>query len=277
MEKGVALILQAICLQDLDEYRASIRLESFCREFGVGRRDGRVFRFDATTREKIKGILAAHNYDWRQDISAFNQMSRAEVSQLSGNEKDTSRPVRVGRVAIKSLPGRPLLFSSGEVHLPPGANLDVSMEWIAANSLHESVLVIENWECFERSHEVGLLLEVDGNPLVVYRGDKDVYSTAHSYALLKVLKRPVIAFVDFDPAGILIAKTLPYFEAMLVPSDEVLNDLLEKGCPQRFSVQYSSHTVGTLESLESSQLRQVWGLIKSRARAAPQEKMISKC
>jgi hypothetical protein len=222
MEKGVAKILATICQNACEDYPAGKSLEIFCAEYGVGYRDGKSFRFDATTREKLKGLLLASHYDWRSDIASFNQMSRAEVSRLSSNEKDTSRRVREGKVAIKSLPGRPLLLTTGPVTLPPGINLDVGFEWVTANTLHDSVLVIENWECFERAHDVALLAEIPGNPLVVFRGDPTVYKVGFTHALLELLQKPVAAFVDYDPAGIVIAQGLPCWKVVM-PSDSQSN------------------------------------------------------
>ncbi|WP_274645014.1 DUF7281 domain-containing protein [Pseudomonas serbica] len=277
MEKGVAKILATICQNACEEYPAGKGLEAFCEEYGVGYRDGKSFRFYATAREKIKRILLASNYDWRSDISTFNQLSRAEVSRLSNNEKDTSRPVREGKVAIKSLPGRPLLLTTGPITLPPGTNLDVGFEWVAANIRHDSVLVIENWECFERAHDVELLGEIPGNPLVVFRGDPTVYKVGFTHALLEQLQKPVAAFVDYDPAGIVIAQGLPCFESFVAPSDEVLELLLEGGNGERFAEQYSSNTVKVLDTLEHEQLRHAWQLINKHGKALPQEKMISLC
>lgn len=277
MEKVVAKILATICQNACEEYSAGKALEGFCAEYGVGYRDGKSFRFNATTREKIKGILHASGYDWRFDISTFNDMSRAEASRHSQNEKDTSRPVREGRVAIKSLPGRPLLLTTGPMTLPPGTNLDVGFEWVAANSLHDSVLVIENWECFERAHDVELLTDIPGNPLVVFRGDPTVYKIGFTHALLEQLQKPVAAFVDYDPAGIVIAQGLPCFESFIAPSDEVLELLLEGGNSERFSEQYSLNTVRVLDTLEHEQLRHAWQLINKHGKALPQEKMISMC
>lgn len=275
MEKNVVKALQTICQKACEEYKFGIGLQAFCDEYGVGHRDGRFIRFDAMSREKIKGILDFKGYDWQGDISTFNQMSRAEVSRLSNNEKDTARRVREAKVAIKSLPGRPLLFKTGPVTLPPGSNLDVSFEWVVENSLHDSVLVIENWECFERAHDVQLLADITENPLVVYRGDASVYNTKYAYALMERLQKPVMAFVDYDPAGIVIAKGLPCFESFLAPSDEALELLLAGGNAERFSEQYSSNTVRVLETLEHEQLRHAWQLIKKHGKALPHEKLIS--
>lgn len=275
MEKGIAKILATICQDACEDYSAGKVLEAFCAEYGVGYRDGKSFRFDASTREKIKVILQAGGYDWRFDISTFKDMSRAEASRHSKNEKDTAKRVREGRVAIKSLPGRPLLLSTGPMTLPPGTNLDVSFEWVAANSLHDSVLVIENWECFERAHDVALLAEIPGNPLVVFRGDPTVYKVGFTHALLELLQKPVAAFVDYDPAGIVIAQGLPCFERFVAPSDEALELLLEGGNAERFSEQYSSNTVRILNTLEHAQLRHAWQLINKHGKALPQEKLIS--
>lgn len=93
--------------------------------------------------------------------------SRHGALKKGGDEKLTTKRLRGKRVAVKALPGRPLLLGPTPVHLPPGASLDLDRHWLVEHCTHDSVLLIENWENFELTHETPFLHQVPGNPLVV--------------------------------------------------------------------------------------------------------------
>lgn len=264
-----------ICQGARNEYPCSKGLEQFCEEFGLGRRFGNNRIFECGEIERIKTILQSQaGMDWRTDPESLNDLTRAEASKLSNNEKDTNRRVREERVAIKALLGRPVKLGQGELELPPGANLDVNWRLVAEQARHDSVLVIENWECFEESDHIPLIQGLQGNPLVLYRGDP-VYRNDHSKALLEALGLPVYAFVDFDPQGIEIAQSLPGFVSMITPSLDDLDALISTGNPQRFALQYSK-IVRLLDNLVDPSLQRIWGVIKRHGKALPQERFVQK-
>lgn len=276
MQKSLKKTLLLICQGGRAEYPCSKGLEEFCEEFGLGRRLGTKRLFQLGEIERIKGILLSQGgMDWRTDPDTLNDLTRAEASKISNNEKDSSRRVRDERVAIKTLVDRSLQFSHGSLSLPPGSNLDVNWRWVAEHARHDSVLVIENWECFEDSDHVDLIQGLEGNPLVLFRGDPTVYRNDHSKALLEALGLPVYAFVDYDPQGIIIAKSLPGFVSMIAPPREELDTLVAKGNSERFALQYSG-TVGVLDNLTDPSLQQIWDVIRKHGKALPQEQLVKK-
>lgn len=276
MQKSLKITLLHICQGARQEYPCSKGLEYFCEEFGLGRRQGSKLFFTLTEIERIKAILLSQGgMDWRTDPQSLNDLTRAETSQISDNEKDTNRRVRDERVAIKTLAGKPLKLAQGDLMLPPGSNLDVNWRWVAEHARHDSVLVIENWECFEDSDYVDLIQGIEGNPLILFRGDPACYRNDHSKMLLEALGLPVFAFVDFDPRGIVIAQSLPGFVSMIAPPADELNELLAKGNRERYLRQYSG-IIGYLESLEDPGLRQIWGIISRHSKALPQETFVKK-
>lgn len=275
MQKSLKITLLLICQGAREEYPCSKGLEEFCEDFGLGRRLGTKRLFEVGEIERIKGFLMSlGGIDWRTDPKTLNSLTRAEVSKISNNEKDSNRRVRDERVAIKTLLGRPLQLAQGDLLLPSGSNLDVNWRWVAKNARHDSVLVIENWECFEQSDYVDLIQGLQGNPLVLYRGDP-IYQTDSAKALLESLGLPVYAFVDYDPTGVIIAKSLPGFVSMLSPPLEELDALMGTGNSERFAVQYPS-VVGVLGGLVDPSLIKIWSVIKKHGKALPQERLIKK-
>lgn len=275
MQKSLKKTLLLICQGARKEYPCSKGLEEFCEEFGLGRRLGTKRLFELGEIERIKGILKSQGgMDWRTDPDTLNDLTRAEASKISNNEKDSNRRVRDGRVAIKTLVDRSLQFSHGSLSLPPGSNLDVNWRWVAEHARHDSVLVIENWECFEDSDHVDLIQGLKGNPLVLYRGDP-VYPNDCSKALLEALGLPVFAFVDYDPQGIIIAKSLPGFVSMIAPPSEELDALVANGNSERFALQYPG-VVGVLDNLADPSLQQIWSVIRKHGKALPQEQLVKK-
>lgn len=275
MQKSLKKTLLLICQGAREEYPCSKGLEEFCEEYGLGRRLGTKRLFQLSEIERIKGFLMSQGgMDWRTDPDTLNDLTRAEASKISNNEKDSNCRVRDERVAIKTLAGRSLQFSHGNLVLPPGANLDVNWRWVAEHAQHDSVLVIENWECFEDLDDVALIQNLEGNPLVLYRGDP-VYPNDNSKALLEALRLPVLAFVDYDPQGIIIAKSLPGFVSMIAPPIDELDALVAKGNSERFALQLPG-SVGVLDNLVDPSLQRIWSVIRRHGKALPQERLVKK-
>ncbi|HBO3146289.1 DUF7281 domain-containing protein [Pseudomonas aeruginosa] len=222
----------------------------------------------------MRKYLQDHGIDPATDPAAWSGLARHEALKLGVNEKYTSENVRKDRVAIKTLPGRPLLVGSDQLMLPPSAHLDLNWQWVAKNSRHESVLLIENWESFELTHKTPFLHGLPGNPLVVFRGAPYIYNNRDSISLLKALQRVVFAFVDFDPEGLVIANALPHFARFLAPSDAVLEKLMGGAANKtRYEAQLGQN-LSVLDSLDHPDLVRVQRVIRSLGMALPQERLI---
>ncbi|MHD0644904.1 DUF7281 domain-containing protein [Pseudomonas aeruginosa] len=249
-------------------------MAAFLDEFGIGVRTRSTVTLKPSEKDFIRQYLRNHSIDPATDPSAWDGLARHEALALGSNEKFTSENVRKDRVAVKALPGRPLLVGTEPLVLPPGAHLDLNWKWVAENSRHETVLFIENWENFEFTDKTPFLHGLQGNPLVVFRGDPNVYNTRDSIALLRGLQRPVLAFVDFDPEGLVIANALPHFERFLAPSDDVLEKLMAGFVNKtRYEEQLGkSHQV--LDAMDHPDLVRVCQVIRRLGMALPQERLI---
>jgi hypothetical protein len=119
------------------------------------------------------------------------------------------------------------IYSLAEIRPPPGACERNATGW---NHSGDQDPLVENWECFERIHDVELDFAPAGaNPLVIWRGDASATRTDQALALIRALQRPTWAFVDFDPAGLLIAARLPGLAGIIAPAPRHLERDLKQG------------------------------------------------
>ena len=133
------------------------------------------------------------------------------------------------------------------------------------------MLVVENWEAFERIHQVNFNLAAAGeNPLVVFRGSP-VYQQNHLVSLLQALELPVFAFVDFDPAGLLLAQSFPYFNALVAPPMEVLQAALRQCTNHARYQEQLSQASKSLNETEHTQVKKLWSMLQEFGVALPHE------
>ena len=211
-------------------------------------------------------------------VDAWEGKSRTEALSLGVNEKVTAVSVRGGRVAVKTFRGRPIRMRDKNVVLPDGANLDVPISAAADVSGHLSVVLVENWEAFERIHKLSFEVPVDlRDALVVYRGQPGGYTIDAARTFLGLLDRPVFVFPDIDPAGLRIALETPGFAGVMLPAVEAIETLLCAG--RGLSERYTSQLGGserTLERAVPEDVKAYWSLIKKFGRGIPQEEFV-KC
>jgi hypothetical protein len=262
-------------VQSADErFAASGALKDFSDAYRIGRSKGASLLFDQEDKTRMREILTAEGIDPSTDSAAWGGISRSEALNLGPNEKFASTPVKRHRVAIKTLPGKPLRLDDEALMLPRGCHLDAEGPTVVGLLTHETVLLVENWESFNRIHDSALDLSPAGeNPLVVWRGDRSDTRADHALALLKALKVPVWAFVDYDPAGLLIAGGLPRLAGIVAPEVERLERDLAHGLPERYRDQLPM-AAAALDASKSEPVRRLWAVIRRYGRALPQERYL---
>ncbi|MBB4867197.1 hypothetical protein HNP46_006108 [Pseudomonas nitritireducens] len=257
------------------DFRPSAQLNAFLEEFGLGQRVGSLWRIAPADKQRIAVILRNEaKVDPAAGLTDWNELPRHKALEHGGDEKHSRKRLRAGRVAIKSLPGRPLLLGAGRITLPPGGCLDQDWSYVAQHSHHEEVLLIENWESFELAHETPFLTDLPGNPLVVFRGAPASYKTNASYDLLRALGKPVLAFTDYDPEGISIAASLPHFSRYLAPSTEILEKLMNQIATEDRYRKQITQKPAMLQALTDPEMQRVFAVIQRAGKALPQEKLI---
>jgi hypothetical protein len=272
-KQTVRALLRVVQAPD-ERFAASDVLARFIRDYAIGRSKGAGCLFDAADKASIRELLKAGGIDPDTDPKAWDRITRAEALHLGPNEKFAASPVKRERVAIKTLPGRALHLDGRALILPPACHLDVDGPSVAGLLAHASALLVENWEPFNRIHALDLDLSPAGiDPLVVWRGDRSSTRTDHAVQLLRALNVPVWAFVDYDPAGLLIAEGLPRLAGIIAPDPERLERDLAHGLAERFRRQLPAARA-VLDASENEPVRRLWAEVRRHGRALPQERYL---
>ena len=265
-------------LSELGSIRASKELLSYLQENNifVTRRGSSILLGKHAREELERALERDFQVPPETTVDAWEGKSRTEALSLGVNEKASAVSVRGGRVAVKTFRGGLVRMGNRNVVLPDGVNLDVPISAAADVSGHLSVVVVENWEAFERVHKLSFEVPVDlRNALVVYRGQPGGYTIDAARTFLRVLDRPVFVFPDIDPAGLRIALETPGFAGLMLPAVEAVEILLCAG--RGLSERYTSQLGGSARILEgavSEDVKAYWSLIKKFGRGIPQEEFV---
>jgi hypothetical protein len=264
------------CVQTNEDRVAMTRsLEAFCAEHRtVGRHKGGWLYLLPSDKETLRQILSSEGIDPSTSTDAWDGKTRTEALALGNNEKLANDPVKRRRLAVKALsPSASINIGNGPMRLPAFCHLDVDYNEIQIDS-HDVIIVVENWECFDRIHLAIRQLYFPGeNPLVVWRGDTSATRADAMLVWLSLLKQPVAAFVDYDPAGLVIAGSLPRLTHLVAPELGELEKLLDKGLPERFRSQLPT-CQRSLDESTNPLLIPVWRLVRSKGKALPQEHFV---
>jgi hypothetical protein len=273
MEKRLIVSLLNIYHGDKPRVAASAALAQFVQDYNIGQRVGAALAFSEADRQAIGQLLlseagidaaATHADQW-------SGLSRAASLAHADNEKMTDAAVRQHRVAVKALPHHCLRLDGQRIALPLGANLDLDWRWLAARCEHASVLLVENWEAFEAVHQVTFDLSRAGaNPLVLFRGSP-VYRQDYATALLERLAVPVFALVDYDPAGLVIAQSLPHFAGLMAPPLQQLVRALGSCTNHARYRSQLAQAQAVLDKAVHPDIAAHWQLLQAHGKALPQE------
>lgn len=258
---------------DRVQFRASKTLVAFVAESGIGSIQGNSVMFNEGHKARVRAWLRADNIDPATPAHAWASVGRAAALELGPDEKWAGMAVRANRVAMKALRGRPLQVGTEQFHLPPRANLEFDVRDALEYMRHDSIIVVENWEVFERIDELDVDLRPAGdNPLILWRGGAHA-SVGAATCFLDAFGRAVWSAPDYDPEGLAIASRLPHLKGVLAPTDEVLRSLLAKS---RLQERFDGQLVGAqtlLDRASHPDVRRLWAIVKESRNALPQERL----
>lgn len=259
------------------EFHASDTLRKFVAESGIGVAQGRKIFFNEGHKERIRSWLSADNIDPNTPADAWLGIGRSDALEIGPDEKWAGAAVRADRIAIKALKGRPLLLGCHSTYLPPLAN----MEWSCSEALealrHDEVIVVENWEVFERIDDLRVeTSRVSKNPLILWRGGGSKSSVGAATRFVEAYGRPVWSAPDYDPEGLAIASRLSHLIGVLAPPDDVLRGLLaESKLQDRYSQQLHG-AQATLDQATHPDVIRLWDIVRASRNALPQERLCPK-
>lgn len=204
--------------------------EIFHRDFSVGITSGEKLQLTSRDIRQIRKVI--------KEQSGFDLLtdpipnSRTEMAKFFPNEKLSSGPVK-GKV-IKIYGILSTNINDKTYDLEEGMNIEIALSHLKSIE-HSQVVIVENYEAFSKFRLVKT--DMEPNPLIVYRGDKDCGVISKEIALA-FPKAVLVAWFDTDPKGISLAFASGA-DYMLVPdlSKEVLK---QHGRSDLFSNQYQN-------------------------------------
>lgn len=275
MEKQLIISLLNICHSENMLFNQNKNLLAFCQEYHLGRLDGKNLYFSAKDKQEIAALLLSEGIDAKTTyVESFKDKTRAQTTQQANNEKLNTANVRLHRVAIKTFYNKPILWQHQAANfLPLQAHLEIDYQKTAHLLAHQNVIVVENWESFNQIDDMALDFSGAGdNPLIVWRGEKEGVRADNALALLHILQKPVWACVDYDPSGLIIAQSLPFFVGMIKPNMAELREIFSnnKGLYSRYLKQLNQSQL-SLDAATHPDIVQLWQMIREFGKALPQE------
>ena len=276
LSEKMAKTMQRIVSRGVERFTLTNALQELI-DSGLGTKRGRSAYFTAKDKDEMRDWLSKKGYALRPiDVS---EMSRGERLAVTPNEKAGGSPLKRGRVSIKALGDAPLVIGDRKLFLPPSSHLDTDWTAIADKIGHTCILVVENYENFNRIHETLFdLPEEFQSPLVIYRGDPFESRFDNVLSFLSNVKLPVLAFMDADPAGIAIAGQFESLIGLLLPTLDILEKQLSNPRTARkdlFIEQYPVYCA-SLDALELGHpCRRVWDVISKFSAGVVQERWVN--
>lgn len=200
--------------------------------------------------------------------------TRADMAMFGGmSEKAMSAAPHAGSIGVKcvgscTLDGVPL-------RTPEGTHLVVTPE-VASRIRCERLLFVENLETFRQLEHYAWINYRGRSVLVIYRGDSAL-PTGEALKLLRARTEPIWAFVDFDPAGLVIANSLPSgrLERIILPDQTWLRKAANTSRGRQLFDEQERGVRQGLEHAMHPQVRAAWAELKELRSAVTQERMRS--
>lgn len=275
LDQKLAEAMQRILAKDEERFTLTKAIEELI-EFGIGTRCGKSAYFTTKDKDEIRAWLEAKGFSVDQRVQPG--MSRSERLAVTPNEKAGGEAIKRHRISVKALAGLPLLIGEQRLLLPPESHLDVDWTKFVSQMGHTCILVVENYDNFNRIHETRFNLpEVFQSPLVVYRGDPNESRIDNVLKFLAEANLPVLAFMDADPAGIAIASQFPNLVEMVLPPLDSLEEQLRNPQTARKDLFLDQYPVygQILDTLGSDHpCYSVWKLISKSAAGVVQERWV---
>jgi len=270
MNKRWLQVIERAIASEQPEFALNQSWQEIHQEYALGQLANGKIKLTTQDKQQLRALVRCQTgVDLSQHrVSDFNNLHREQALAIGNNEKLAGLAVKRNRLAIKALPNQRVNINQQSYSLPPFAHLDIALENINQVQ-HDCVLVIENYRCFDRLDCMRLQLNARfAQPLVVYRGDKD-YNCSQ---FLQQAKLPVLAMADIDPAGLIIAQSLPCVVALIAPDLSMLESLLMNKNAASATL-YSKHANyhSALERSEQLTIRRFWQLLKHYQAGVVQE------
>lgn len=230
--------LQSFFFSAKKDIKLTTKLGVFLQDFqdlGNINHSAKVLSFDTVQKKDLKNALESI-YGEQILLHDFSNSSYLQAAKISNQEKLAGVKPSDNYVLLKLLADQEVSSKQHKV-LPSNIGLRILIDDIDLLSV-KNVVVIENLTAFDHIHLANLPQQLM-SALFIYRGHEE----SNSKGLIRLLKKlpktcQIIAFTDFDPAGLKIALTLPNVNACLLP--EINQELNSTSHQEDFDKQHAS-------------------------------------
>lgn len=238
-------------------------------EYELGVKIRQTIHYRPQDHEKALKVLLNHDLPVERLESDAQRADAAAFGGLS--EKTGTRAPHEDSVALRTIGA--CTFNGLPFGGPPGAYLVMTVQEALAIEC-DVLCVVENLETFRCLGDYGWVDAKGLRVLVVYRGDNRFLS-ADAVRLIMARKEPLWAMVDFDPAGLGIAATLPQqrLERLLWPEAEWLRASANSNQGRALFAQQVGQWGAVLDQTHSQPIAEAWQLLKSLGAGVTQERM----
>jgi hypothetical protein len=263
--------LQRLVSERPAQRRAGDVARHFSEHYSLGTVVGRLVEYRDAHLRLAAALLRTHDLP----VSPMAPgASRAEAAVFGGmSEKALSAAPHVGSIGLKCIG---LCTLNGEaLRTPAGTYLVVTPE-VAGRVSCERLLFVENLETFRQLERYDWIDYQGKSVLVIYRGDSAL-STGEALEVLRARSEPIWAFVDFDPAGLVIANSLPAgrLERIVLPEEAWLRKAANTSRGRQLFGEQEQGARPSLERATPPDVQRAWAVLAELRSAVTQERMLS--
>lgn len=265
------LFLQRLVSEQPQQRRIGEVSRHFCEHFSLGTMVGRQVEYREEHLRTAESLLRNHDLPVSPMASAA---TRADVAAFGGlSEKALSTAPHARSIGVKCV--GPCTLDGLALRTPEGTYLVVSPE-VASRISCDRLLLVENLETFRHLERYGWIDYRGCSVLAIYRGDS-VLATGEALQLLRDRHEPIWAFVDFDPAGLVIANALPTdrLERIVLPAQAWLCEAARTSRGRQLFDRQEAGARPGLEHAAHPEVRLAWAAMTAMRSAVTQERMLS--
>lgn len=262
--------LRRIATEQLTSLSAGVAATSLAISYGIGRLSGRHVFYTPEHRAQAHRLMVSHDVP-TQGLAP--QAKRSDAAQYGGmSEKTGTRAVHAAEVAVKLMGG--CVWGGQFVSAPPQAFLVAKVEDLREVEC-DVLCLVENWEAFCDLHRYSWIEWGSARVMAVFRGD-NVYSQTSAKRVIAERLERVWAFVDFDPAGLGIASSVPAarLERLLLPPRVWLHASAKTAVGRGLYAAQESQWAPSLDQSTHPAIASVWSDLKTLCAGVTQERMI---
>lgn len=274
MNKQLLAVIERAIRSELQIFPLNQSWEYLHQEYNIGRTQGN--KLEVTAQDK-KELLALVKHEAGIDlgqvsVADFAGINREEALSVALDEKMAGQAVKKDRLAIKTLAEHILKINGESFSLPDSGYLDMALADLSSTA-HNSILLIENYRCFDSLENMRLNLPGQyADPLVLFRGD-NYYSENTVRRFLAQLGLPVLVMADLDPQGLIIAQSFPGVIGLIAPRLADLEALFKDKQivnPKLYEKQLAGCR-NVLSNSPNAVIRQLWEMMKTHQAGIVQE------